>query len=107
MRYSTEPKYRKYVKGYNFLSFARRFSDKYGKKYIDTATKIGIDAAKTASKQLVQKIAEATGDLIGNKIADKINSSGKSKSKGKEDERQEIYKPPEKRQQTIDDLRLF
>ena len=32
MRYSTESKYRKYVKGYNFLSFARKFGDKDGKK---------------------------------------------------------------------------
>ena len=30
MRYSTEPRFRKYVKGYGFLSFARRFRDKYG-----------------------------------------------------------------------------
>ena len=32
MRYPAEPKYRKYVKGYNFLSFTRTFGDKYGKK---------------------------------------------------------------------------
>ena len=32
MRYSTEPKYKKYVKWYGFLSFARKFGDKYGKK---------------------------------------------------------------------------
>ena len=31
---------------------------------MDTATKTGIDAAKTASKIVVQKPAEATGDLI-------------------------------------------
>ena len=43
MRYSTEPKYRKYVKGYGFLLFARKFGDKYGKKLMNTAT-------KTASK---------------------------------------------------------
>ena len=36
---------------------------------MDTATKTGIDAAKTASKRVVQKTAETTGDLIGNKIA--------------------------------------
>ena len=48
---------------------------------MDTATKIGIDAAKTTSKRIVQKTAEATGDLIGNKIADKITSIGKSKKK--------------------------
>ena len=39
---------------------------------MDTATKTGIDATKTASKRVVQKTPEATGDLIGNKIADKI-----------------------------------
>ena len=97
MRYSTEPKYRKYVKGYGFLSFAKKVGDKYGKKLMGTATKTGIDAAKTASKRVVQKTAEATGDLIGNKIADKITSLGKTKSKEKEDERQEIYIPPEKK----------
>ena len=51
--------------------------------------------------------AEATSDLIGNKIADKITSLDKTKSNEKEDERQEIYTPQEKRQQFIDDLRLF
>ena len=107
MSYSTEPKYRKYVKGYGILSFSRKFGDKYGKKLMDTATKRGIDVAKTASKRVVQKTAEATRDLIGNKIADKITSLGKTKSKGKEDERQEIYIPSEKRQQIIDDLRLL
>ena len=30
MRYSTESRFRKYVKGYGFLSFARKFGDKYG-----------------------------------------------------------------------------
>ena len=50
MKYSTEPKYRKYVKGYGFLSFTRKFGDKYGKKLMDTAKKTGIDAAKTSAK---------------------------------------------------------
>ena len=58
--------------------------------------KRGIDAAKNTSQRAVQKIAEAAGDLIGNKIADKITSLGKTNSKEKEDERQEIYIPPEK-----------
>ena len=84
MRYSTEPKYRKYIKGFGFLSFARTFGDKYGKKLMDTETKTGIDAAKTASKRVVRKTAEATGDLIGNKIADNINSIGKSEEKEKD-----------------------
>ena len=48
MKYSLEPTFRKYVKGYGFLSFARKVGDKYGKKLMDTATKTGIDAAKSA-----------------------------------------------------------
>ena len=74
---------------------------------MDTATKTGIDAAKTASTRLVQKTAEATGDLIGNKIAGKITSLGKTKNKEKGKEKQEIYIPPEKIHQIIDDFRLF
>ena len=100
MRYSTEPRFQKYVKGYGFLLFARKCGDKYAKKFMDTA-------AKTASKRAVQKPAEATRDLIGNKIADKITSICKPKGKKKTKEIEEIYIPPEKRQQIIDHLRLF
>ena len=69
MRYSTEPRFRKYVKGYGLLSFARKFDDRYSKQLMDIATKTGIDAAKTASKRVGQETAEATGNLIGNRIA--------------------------------------
>ena len=65
------------------------------------------NAAKTASKRVVQKTAETTGDLTGNKMADKITSIGKQKEKEKTNKTKEIYIPPEKRQQIIDDLRLF
>ena len=74
---------------------------------MDTATKTRIDAAKTASKRVVQRSAKATGDLIRNKIADQITSIGKPKEKEKTKEIEEIYILPEKRQQFIDDLRLF
>ena len=77
MRYSTETRFRKYIKGYGFLSFTRKFGDKYDKKLMNTATKTGINAAKTASNRVVQKTAETTGDLTGNKIADKITSTSK------------------------------
>ena len=40
MRYSLEPTYGRYVQGYGFLSFTRNFGDKYGKKLINTATKV-------------------------------------------------------------------
>ena len=124
MRCSLEPTYRKYVQGYGFLSFARSFGDKYGKKLMNTATKVGTskygkkiiettkkqgsEFAKTAGKRIVETSAEATGDLTGNKIADKITSLGKSKNKEKEtSEEEEIIIAPEKRQQIINDLRLF
>ena len=94
MRYSTEPRERRYVKGYGFMSFARNFGKKYGKKLMNTAIKTGTsfnskygkkltdaaiktgkDFATTAGKKIVYKSAKATGDLIGNKIADKVTSA--------------------------------
>ena len=84
MRYSTEPRFRKYVKEYGFLSFARKSGDKYSKKLMGTGRKTGIDAAKTDSIRVVQKTAEAAGDLIGNKISEKITSIGKPKEKEKQ-----------------------
>ena len=135
MRYSIEPKDRIYVKGYEFLSFAKNIgkslSNKYAatsatnvaQKLIDSAKKCKTDAIKTASKRAIQKIAEATGDLIVNKIADKITSvSTELHSKKKStkelpnnDETEEDaeitthkkrYVSPEERQQIIDELRL-
>ena len=48
--HSIEPRTR-YVKGYGFLSFVRNLSNKHGKQLLDTATKTGLDALKTASKK--------------------------------------------------------
>ena len=68
MRYSLEPRERRYVKGYGFLSFTRNIgkniSNKHGQKLGDTSTKSAIDATKTASKRTIQKTAETTGDLL-------------------------------------------
>ena len=55
-QYSIEPRTRKYVKGYGFLSFAR----KYEKLLLDA----GLDAPK--------KVAYKAGDYLGNKIADGV-----------------------------------
>ena len=54
-QYSIEPRTRKYVKGYGFLSFAR----KYKKQLLDTGL-----YSKTVSKKVVHK----TGEFLGNKI---------------------------------------
>ena len=131
MRYSIEPRERRYIKGYGFLSSARNFgnkygimnttiktganfNNKYGKKLTDTAIKTGKDFATTAGKKIVHKSAEATGDLIGNKIADKITSVSK-KLQNEEIQSAEVnneipkerYISPKKRQQIIDESRLI
>ena len=72
MCYSIEPRERRFVKGYGFMSFARNFSDKYSKSLMDKGVGVSKKIAKTAGKKILKKTAKATGDLIGNKIADKI-----------------------------------
>ena len=132
MRYSVEPRERRYVKGYGFMSFARNFDNKYGKKLMntaikaganfnskygkkltDTAIKTGKDFATIAGKKIVHKSAEATADLIGNKIDDKITNASK-KSHNEEMQSNEVnneitkgrYISPKERQKIIDELRL-
>ena len=80
------------------------------KKLIDTATQTEIDAAKTASKRVVKKTAEATAVLTGNKIADKITSVGKKKLKEKKMKQIKVKKSTyhqKKDSKIIDDLRSF
>ena len=84
MRYSVEPRYWIFVKGYRFLYFTKNMgkgkiliksenlSDKYSQKLLDRTKQSATDALKTVSKIEIQKTVEANGDLIGIKIADKI-----------------------------------
>ena len=104
MTYSKDNQIRKYVKRYGFMSFAKNFGSKYGKKILnkgisaskrikDTGNFIKNSASKfnqrkfgkllktqesefgkIAGKKVLTKSAETTGDLIGSKIADKITS---------------------------------
>ena len=129
MTYSKDSQIRKYVKGNGFMSFAKTFGYKYGKKFLnkgisaskrirDTTSKFnqskygkilknqGSEFGKIAGKKIVQKSAEAAEDLIGSKIADKITSLKVKKKQGIT-EKEEIIIPPEKRQQIFNDLRLF
>ena len=117
MRQSVEPKHRRYVKGYGFLSFA----NKYGKKMTNAGIKAGkkiteskntCDFAKTTGKKIISKTAEATGDLVGSKIADKTTSMKKhpsghsiSEKERQIDETDDVFIPPEKRALIIKDLR--
>ena len=63
-RYSLEQNYRGYVQGYGFLSFARKFEDKYDKKLMNTSTKTGINAAKIF------------GDKYGKNLMDTAKNQG-------------------------------
>ena len=76
MHYSIEPRERRYVKGYGFLSFAKNMgthatkvasnlNNKYGQKLANSTKKSATDALKIASKRAIQKTAKATGDLVG------------------------------------------
>ena len=51
MRYSLEPRYRKYVHGHGFMSFGRNIGNKYGKKVFDNS----IDVDKSMKKYMVKK----------------------------------------------------
>ena len=132
MRYSIEPRDRRYVKGYRFLSFAKNIgkniSNKSSQKLVGHAIKFGAakvatNGIKPASKRAIQKTAEETDDLIGNKITDKITSVSKKPAtelhakklhneelqsyEGNNKIPKERYICPKERQQIIVELRLI
>ena len=127
MTYRTDNKVRKDVQGYGFLSFAKKFGNKYGKKFVNkgisaskrirTAAKKfnqskydkkeGLKVGKLAGTQVSEKIIPGAVDLAGSKIADKITSLNSEEPQEEIQQEQEIIIPPNKRQQIIDDLRLF
>ena len=72
MRYLIEPKDRIYLKGFEFLSFAKNIGTHLSQNLFDSAEKSPTDAIKTASERVIQKTAEATGDLIGIKFLIKL-----------------------------------
>ena len=102
MHYSIEPKERRYVKGYSFLSFARNFNDRYGKSLRNASKTF----AKTVGKEILKETAKATGDLIGSKIADKITAKPHNKDEVIKGIPKERYISPKERQKIIDELKL-
>ena len=87
-RYSIEPRTRKYVKGYGFLSFAR----KYKKQILDK----GLDASK--------KVVHKAGEFIKNKIVDAVTKSNDDNIE-KQEPVEEIITSPEKREEILNKLR--
>ena len=101
-----------------FLSFSKiigkKLNDNYSQKLLDTAKTSVTDALKTALKTSIQTRGEATGDLIGNKLSAKIpNTSSQNASKTNNTPQtedvipMELFISTEKRQQTIDELKLI
>ena len=124
MRYSIEPRERRYAKGYGFLSFpknvgthatkvAKNLNNKYDQKLVDAAKKSATDVLKIAGKRAIQKTAEASGDLVGNFTADKITSISKKPASelpsnaASNEIPKERYISPQERQKIIDELRLI
>ena len=54
MRYRLETRYRKYVQGHAFLSFARNFGNKYGEKLMNIAGKKIINTTKKQGTKFVK-----------------------------------------------------
>ena len=107
MCYSIEPRERRYVKGYGFLSFARNFSDKYSKSLMDKGVDVSKKFAKTAGKKILKETAKANGDLIVIKIADKITGASKiSHDEVNNEIPKERHISPKERQKIIDELKL-
>ena len=61
MRYSIEPRY---IKGYGFLSFAKNFSNIYGKKLMNTAIKTGANFYSKYSKNLTDAAIKQINILL-------------------------------------------
>ena len=104
MRYSIEPRERRFVKGYGFMSFVRNSNDKYSKSLMDVSKTF----AKTAGKKILKETEKATGDLIGNKIADKITTKPSKKSHDEviNEIPKKRYISPKERQKLIYELKL-
>ena len=118
MRYSIAPRDHFLKIMVRMQLYAKNISNKCSQKLLDGVEKSISDAIKNASKRAIQKTAEATSDLSGNKIGDEIASISKSpqnasKEFNSQTSENEIEIPkeipifPEKRQQIIDELRLF
>ena len=100
-------------------SLNKNLSSKYGQKLLDITNNFATNIFKTVSKRASQNTAESTDDPVETKIAEKITKDP-SKSTPADPKKSmtvltpqptsisnEIYIPPEKQQQAIDELLLL
>ena len=69
MRYSLEPRYRRYVQGQGFMSVARNIGNKYGKKIFDKSLEVGKSMKNKYDKKMLDNSLSASKDFA--KIAGK------------------------------------
>ena len=127
-RYSVQPRYRIFVKGCRFLSFAKYIGNNVGKnisknasskcsqKLLNHAKQSATDSFKNVSRAAIQKPAEGTGDLIGIILNGKIKKVSKHSlqnnletvtNENNKEKPKERYTSPEKRQEIFEDLRCL
>ena len=90
-RHSIEPRTKKYVKEYGFLSFERKY-----KNLLDT----GLDYLKIASQKVVHK----ANKFLGNKITDAVTKSNDEKIVKNRTNVEEIVIPLEKIDEILNKL---
>ena len=69
MRYSLEPRYRRYVQGQRFMSFAKNIGNKYRKKIFNKSIDIGKNISNKYGRKILDKSVDAGKDFA--KIAGK------------------------------------
>ena len=69
MRYSLEPRYRKYVQGQGFMSFAKNIENKYGRKIFEKSIDVGKNMSHKYGRKILDKSMDAGKDFA--KIARK------------------------------------
>ena len=73
MTYSKDNQIRKYVKGYGFMSFAKNFESKYGKKFLNK----GISASKRIKNTAPKFNQSKYGKILKNQGSQFCKIAGK------------------------------
>ena len=63
MRYSLEPRYRKYVQRQGFMSFAKNIRNKYDRKIFDKSIDVGKNMSNKYGRKILDKNIDAGKDF--------------------------------------------
>ena len=76
MRYSLEPRYRRYVQGQGFMSTAKNIGKKYGRKIFDKSINVAKKMSNNYGRKVVDKSIDAGKDfakIAGKKVLHRSN----------------------------------